>query len=240
MLGAVSLALLGAIGLSTIVWRQNRTLAIREVEALVTTSGALRESDQNLAALITAIKATQQLTHLQQTETPLSQDVQSALRRAVYKVAHYNTLTGHQADIRTAVFSPDGQLIATASVDGTAKLWQRDGTLLTTFQGHTAAVSVIDFSPDGQTLATASEDGTAKLWRQDGTLITTLEGHNSAVWDVNFSPDGRTLVTASSDNTIKLWQYNGTLVNSIITRRLPLMLFFLPMARHWLPPAVTV
>ena len=215
LLGAVSLLLLGAIGFSSVVWRQNRALALREVEALAATSDALRESEQNLAALVTAIKASRQLAPLSQTETPLSQEVNSALRRAVYKVAHYNTLSGHQADIRTAIFSPDGQMIATASVDGTARLWQLDGTLITTLSDHTAAVSVIAFSPDGQTLATASEDGTAKLWRRDGTLITTLEGHSSSVWGVNFSPDGKTLATASGDNTIKLWQYDGTLVNTI-------------------------
>ncbi|EKV03125.1 WD40 repeat-containing protein [Leptolyngbya sp. PCC 7375] len=215
LLGAISLALLGAIGFGTIVWRQNRALVLGKIEALVATSEALRESEQNLAALSTAIKANQQLSSLQKTETTLSHNVRSALRRAVYKIAHYNTLSGHQADIRTAIFSPDDQLIATASVDGTAKLWQRDGTLITTLQGHTAAVSVIAFSPDGQTLATASEDGTAKLWQRDGTLITTLKEHSSSVWDVNFSPDGRTLATASGDSTVKLWQYDGTLVNTI-------------------------
>lgn len=215
LLGAVSMALLGAIGFSSLVWRQNRALALREVEALAVTSDALRESEQNLAALVTAIKAAQKLATLRQAETSLSQEVEATLRRAVYKVANYNILSGHQADIRTAAFSPDGQLIATASVDGTAKLWKRDGALIATLQGHTAAVSVIDFSPDGQTLATASEDNTAKLWRRDGALITTLEGHSSSVWGVNFSPDGKTLVTASGDNTIKLWRYDGVLLNTI-------------------------
>ncbi len=231
LLGAVSVALLGAIGFSSVVWRQNRALALREVEALAATSDALRESEQNLAALVTAIKATRQLAPLKQTETPLSEEVNAALRRAVYKVAHYNTLSGHQADIRTAIFSPDGDMIATASVDGTARLWQLDGTLITILSDHTAAVSVIAFSPDGQTLATASEDGTAKLWRRDGTLITTLEGHSSSVWGVNFSPDGKTLATVSGDNTIKLWQYDGTLVNTINHRTRASYVVFSPDGR---------
>ncbi|MEM7771658.1 MAG: hypothetical protein AAF327_14265, partial [Cyanobacteria bacterium P01_A01_bin.37] len=105
-------------------------------------------------------------------------------------------------------FSPDGQTLATASSDTTAKLWRSDGSLITTLQGHTAAVLAVRFSPDGQTLATASSDNTVKLWRSDGSLITTLQGHTAAVLAVRFSPDGQTLATASSDTTVKLWSNN--------------------------------
>jgi WD40 repeat protein len=36
------------------------------------------------------------------------------------------TLHGHQSWVRTAVFSPDGRFIITASTDGTARIWQID------------------------------------------------------------------------------------------------------------------
>ncbi|HET8683247.1 MAG TPA: hypothetical protein VFM54_15465, partial [Micromonosporaceae bacterium] len=57
-------------------------------------------------------------------------------------------------------------LLATASEDNTARLWQvATGQHHTTLEGHTGWVSGVAFSPDGTLLATASEDNTARLWQ---------------------------------------------------------------------------
>jgi WD40 repeat protein len=65
----------------------------------------------------------------------------------------------------SAVFSPDGRRVLTASEDDTARLWEADsGKLLATFQGHTGRVYSAVFSPDGRRVLTASGDNTARLW----------------------------------------------------------------------------
>jgi WD40 repeat protein len=104
-------------------------------------------------------------------------------------------------------FNPDGTRLATAGVDGMARVWDTaSGQELLTLSGHTGQVWGVTFSPDGTRLATASADGTAKVWdATSGQELLTLSGHTGAVWGVTFSPDGTRLTTTSGDETAKVW-----------------------------------
>ncbi|MEH1167765.1 AAA family ATPase [Micromonospora sp. CPCC 205539] len=116
-------------------------------------------------------------------------------------------LTGHTGRVDSVVYSPDGETIATASIDGTARTWDAvTGRPIFTLTGHSGLVLSVVFSPDGRTIATASVDTTVRTWdARTGRSILTLTGHSAAVSSVVFSPDGRTIATGSQDGTARTW-----------------------------------
>ena len=65
----------------------------------------------------------------------------------------------------SAAFSPDGKRIVTASLDGTARIWDATtGKPLCTPLDHRGYVVSAVFSLDGSHVVTASYDDTARIW----------------------------------------------------------------------------
>lgn len=104
-------------------------------------------------------------------------------------------LVTHNGFVNSISFAPDSQLIATASLDGTAKIWRvADGSLIGTYEGHKLDVKCVRFSPDGTEIATGSDDETVKLWNVGTTEVkATLLGHKDGVLCLAFSLDGNYL-----------------------------------------------
>jgi WD40 repeat protein len=69
--------------------------------------------------------------------------------------------------VRAVAFSPDRQVLASASDDGTIGIWNlATRTLRETYRGHSAAALGVVFGRDGSTLCSGAADGTEN---RDGT-----------------------------------------------------------------------
>ncbi|MDX1665079.1 MAG: protein kinase [Candidatus Promineifilaceae bacterium] len=125
------------------------------------------------------------------------------------------TLAAHAGNIWDLDFSPDGQWVASAGLDGQAAIWDWEaGRRLLLLEGHQGPVQAIAFSPDGALVATGGHDGVARVWdAETGRERLALRGHGpglyrpffEGVMDVGFSPDGARLATAGLDGTARVW-----------------------------------
>ncbi|MBK8975933.1 MAG: serine/threonine protein kinase [Planctomycetes bacterium] len=117
----------------------------------------------------------------------------------------------HESMLEAAVFSPSGHRVATASRDGTVRVWDERGAAVGDPLRHELPVISVAWATDG-CLATGCYDGCVRIWTLGAPEIACRaceEGHEEQVTGLGFSPDGELLVSTSDDCTAKLWNRRG-------------------------------
>lgn len=121
---------------------------------------------------------------------------------------HIRTLSGHSANVNSVAFAHGVDLLVSASMDGTTKLWNtRLAKCLCTITNDTLP-ETLAFSPDARWIAAGMADGTVRIFNtNDLTLARSWPAHQRLVHTLAFSADGRWLATAGGDQTVALWAW---------------------------------
>lgn len=114
----------------------------------------------------------------------------------------------HQDTVNSAVFSPDGKSIVTASQDKTVRLWDvGTGKQIGLPIQHDSAAYRAIFSPDGTRILTTSGDGKVRLWQvETGRQIGPSMGDSLTIHRAVFSPDGKRILTANVEGMVRVWE----------------------------------
>ncbi|XP_045478545.1 U5 small nuclear ribonucleoprotein 40 kDa protein isoform X2 [Harmonia axyridis] len=163
-----------------------------------------KAADQN-ALLPVAKKSRNEVANVNKNKSVL----QAAPARTSNLFAPIMLLEGHEGEIFTVKFHPDGQYLASSGFDRKIFLWSVYGECenISVLTGHTGAVMELHFSRDGSNIFTASTDHTLGLWDiVTAQRIKKYKGHTTFVNSLDVARRGpQMIVSGSDDNIIKIW-----------------------------------
>ncbi|EIW79441.1 WD40 repeat-like protein, partial [Coniophora puteana RWD-64-598 SS2] len=117
---------------------------------------------------------------------------------------------GHLFSIVTLAYSPNGQLIATGTVDKKIRIWEAltVGQVGDALEGHAGYIQALAFSPDGRRLVSGALDDGLRVWDVDTHEIIAGPFEDDAhTWirSVMYSPDGELIASGGNDGLLCLW-----------------------------------
>jgi hypothetical protein len=116
----------------------------------------------------------------------------------------------HEYFVDFAMYSPNGDLIASACADTAVRLWDAGtGECRNIFIGHSKWVLRAMFSPQGDLVASACGDNTVRLWDvASGRCRAVIREFGGSVNDVAWTriSDVNYLVTGDQEGSVRAWE----------------------------------
>ncbi len=114
-------------------------------------------------------------------------------------------LRGHEDQVSSALFAPDGETLVSASWDGEIRVWGLNDLTYRSLVAHDSPM-ILALSPDGSLLASGGREGNLNLWSLSGPPEPTrLVQGAYAVGALAFGPKGDEFAAAQSDGVVSLW-----------------------------------
>ena len=242
---------LGILGLAATTfgieaYRQKVVTQIGTIVMFDSLAEARLSSNQQLDSLSTSIKAGKQLQEINGLGKALvdreywrevEMKTAATLQQSIYGTQELNRLEGHSQKVNAIGISDDGEIYATASDDGSIKLWQQNGTLLKTLTKEQARSTPISLSLNGskqqivnpvylpQDISVSTknniysistdDDGMVQLRSRINRQLVNSYSHSESVNNIAVTDDEKLLATTTIDGKINIWNKEGILQQTL-------------------------
>jgi WD40 repeat protein len=123
------------------------------------------------------------------------------------------SLAEHKWMVYAVAWSADGKRLASASHDGTVRVWDPQTGRGVQRLEHPRPVFGVAYSPGGRFLLTGSQDHAVRVWDARTGKEQKKFLHDLEVWNVAFTPDGKHALSVSQDKTMRMWKLPENLVD---------------------------
>jgi WD40 repeat protein len=127
-------------------------------------------------------------------------------------------LRGHADTVWGLDFDDAGRLLASASGDHSARVWEpQSGQVIAVFRPHPSVVVSATFADGGRRVVTAAQDGEARVWAVEAERRrAAIPVRGGGVNGIAVAAGSGDVAAADEDGTVRVWRSDGALRERLV------------------------